>query len=328
MAANSWEAVLNRVQQAGHSSEELRLSVAAFHQAVDEVRSKISGDLLSRFDSSLAAKLTAIDKNTSQYITDDYRDVLFATRLFGLCDNVVKVPFRNLPEKKEIWQQQVDQLNKFLEPYRNAPPGCDPNVWKLALKHGISEVENVQNDLFMPCWGAPLSKTGMAGLTTIFAEARGKALALSDELSGSDLPPDRHREAAQIGVDTRKAVLSLLLSRGTSTIADINEADTQAIDRWHRERSAIIQATADRLASVESKEFAAFTSLVARQGEKRRIEDSPTEIDRKLNEVQRQRSISMRQEIDKSVNRVFYYVMLASSAILVLAVTFIFRQRR
>lgn len=274
---DGYEAVLGRLEKERGANETRRQTIDVLRRVVDATKERIQGSLRTEFETGLRAELLLHDKGAAGYLIEDYRNAILATRILGLCDNVIKVPSRRLPESEQERHQAAEQYASVADEFRAADPDIDTEVWHLASNLSIQDLENVQTRLFFPGYGVPLDDGEMAALSAIQTETRRQAQVLTDSFGGSGLAPDRHREAARIGINARGRVLEFLRARDASSRS--SEGYTDALNEWYQAHKVLIQTVRDQVRRSEQEEVEAIGKLSDEQYQQRMLQDSPEAID-------------------------------------------------
>lgn len=252
---------------------------------MNETRSELPDALTNEFERGVVFRLKEIQQGVSNNILAEYKRAMIANRILELSEHVLTLPFRQIPADSQARKEAGEAYAAALERFETLAPARTLSLDEVSM--GIVSkalrpvLTSVQEDLFAPGYGRPLSEAEKAELNRIVDGVLESAAELS-RTSGQGL-----RDAANVAKKGTRAVFDFLREREAGCRS--NPELVAALWKWSRENAPLAKAIDQNLESASQAEIKAVIERARDQGEKDRRENDPKKIaaEAQLNEEMR-----------------------------------------
>ena len=241
---------------------------------INKTRSKLPDALTNEFDRGVVVRLKEIQQGVSNHILAEYKRAMIANRLLELSEHVLTLPFRQIPADSQARKEAREAYAAALERFETSAPvktlyldEVSMGIVRKALRPVLT---SVQEDLFAPGYGRPLSQMEKAELNRIVDGVLESAAALSRT------SPQGLRDVANLAKKGTRAVLDFLREREAGSRS--NPELIGALSKWRRENAPLAKAIDQNVETASQAEIIAVIERTHEQGQRDMRENDPNRI--------------------------------------------------
>jgi hypothetical protein len=267
-------------QNSGSVKQNYKSALEVLKIQINQTRSKLPSSLTNEFDQSITIRMKLIQQEVSQNIVTEYKNAMMAKRILELAENVLTLPYRQIPENAQQRKEAQQQYAALLDRYEKtaSEETKDQNTLSrttitAALRQTLTDV---QQDIFRPGYGRPLNEQEKIELNRIVDGMLQQAAGLPKASGKNGDQTAGFLEAAKIANDGNQAVFEFIRNRETDLT--ISSSVMVAVNTWYSEISTLEKAVDHNLHEATQAEINAVEARADQQGEKDIKENNPTNI--------------------------------------------------
>lgn len=274
--------VLDEISASTRADRNVTNALRVLRSQLNTTRAALPRALTNEFEQSLALRLRTIQEGVRDNMVPGYKSAMMAKRILELSENVLSLPYRNIPDDAQQRENARQQYAAALDRFEKAVPDRLKHLDELSQMAIIrlfrEALTNVQHDVFRPGYGCPLSDQESAELNRIIDKTLQAASALPE--ASDKKAPWGLSAAGKVANDGWQAILKFL--RGRDAGLTRNQSFVAAFTAWRKEIAKIEQAVDAELERLTEAEIKAVDERARQQEEKDRRENDPKNIEKEM----------------------------------------------
>jgi beta-lactamase regulating signal transducer with metallopeptidase domain len=271
------EEILDEIRDSDLADANIEGALEVLRTQVTRTRRELPVGLTNEFEQSLAARLKAIQESVSEYILPEYQSATTAKRLIELAEQVLTLPYRDIPDdaqqRQKAHQQYAAVLERFERLVQDETRGLT-EASKVTIEAALHRpLTDVRQDIFRPGYGQPLSEMEEAELNRIVDRILEEVSALP---KAAENQAGEFLDATKVARDGWKAIWEF--NRSRRAFLGHDPSFLAAIHTWRTDIASIEQAIGQALESAERAEWDATINRIEQQAEKDIRENDPHTI--------------------------------------------------